>query len=45
MIVSTASASVDIACRLGGFAATTSGRMECDDVTLVPLDSAFGAWP
>ncbi|MFO0695949.1 MAG: hypothetical protein U0230_20470 [Polyangiales bacterium] len=45
MIVQSTSSSVDVACRLGGFGATTSGRMTCDQVSLFPLESAFGAWP
>jgi hypothetical protein len=40
MIVPAATA-VDVACRLGGFGFTTSGRMGCDDVSLFTLDSAF----
>jgi hypothetical protein len=32
-----------VACRLGGFSFTTSGRMWCDDVTLFMLESAFDA--
>lgn len=33
--------SASIACRLGGFAATTSGTLWCDDVSFQLLSSAF----
>lgn len=36
-----AGTTTDVACRLGGFGATSSGQMWCDDVSLVALDSAF----
>jgi hypothetical protein len=32
---------VDVACRLGGFGATTAGTMWCDNVRLVPILDAF----
>ena len=40
-IVTATSTSTDVACRLGGFASTSSGEIWCDDVSLLRLDSAF----
>ena len=31
----------DVACRLGGFAATSTGTLWCDDVTVFPLNRVF----
>ncbi|NUP10007.1 MAG: hypothetical protein HOW73_28495 [Polyangiaceae bacterium] len=43
-VVATASATtMNISCRLGGFAATSVGQMWCDDVSLTPLESVFSA--
>jgi hypothetical protein len=43
--IQAAGPTIDLACRLGSFAATTSGTMWCDDLSLVPLDSAFAPRP
>lgn len=41
-VVTATETSLDVACRLGGLAATSSGQIWCDDVTLFALSSVFG---
>lgn len=45
VVIGSPSGVLDAACRLGGFGATTSGTMWCDDVSLIRLESAFGTPP
>jgi hypothetical protein len=40
-VVTAFASTMSVACRLGGFAATTSGSLWCDDVSLVPLTPVF----
>jgi hypothetical protein len=40
-VVTAFAPSMDVACRLGGFGATSNGTLWCDDVTLRPLTPVF----
>jgi hypothetical protein len=41
VVVGDAATTTDVACRLGGFAATSTGQVWCDDVSYQLLDKVF----